>query len=106
MALRWGDLGKENPTELEPIWLQCPVCNKRGCSDCDGPRGVKLSGPITVPQWCWSVLTVADRYRRGVPPIAGGALDQTNWINQVCEFIDVERQTHLAALGPMAMLYG
>lgn len=99
-------MNKESPTELEPIWVECPACDKQGCSVCDGSRGIKITGHYKVPSWCWSVMTVADRYRKGIPPIAGGSLDQTNWINQVCEFVDVERQTHIGAAGAMAMLYG
>ena len=104
--MRWGKLGGETPSELEPVWVECPACGKRGCGDCDGIRGIRISGPIKVPQWCWAVLTIAERYRKGVPPVAGGSLDQTNWINQACEFVDGERQAHMSEYGALAMLYG
>jgi hypothetical protein len=104
--MRWGKLTREDPTEIEPVWIECPSCAKRGCGECEGKGRFKISGPIKVPSWCWSVLTVSERYRKGVPPVAGGSLDQTNWINQVCDFVDGERQAHLSEYGAMAMLYG
>jgi hypothetical protein len=52
------------------------------------------------------VLDAADRYRKGVPPIAGGSLDQTYWFTQAADFIDYERMQHLGPAGAMAMMYG
>jgi len=98
-------LGKESPTKLEPVWIDCPVCSKQGCSECNNRGRFKIDGPIDLPSWVWDVLSIADRYRKGVPPIAGGSLDQSFWINQACDFVDAERQSHMVDHGMAAMLY-
>lgn len=103
--MRWGGLASETPTELEPIWIECPSCGKHGCSECQGKGRIKIDGPIHVPSWCWAVITVAERYRKGVPPVAGGSLDQTNWINEACCFVDNERDAHLASRGIAGMMF-
>lgn len=51
-------------------------------------------------------MDIADSYRRGVPPIAGGSLDQTHWINLACSFVDSERMTHLSEIGALAAMMG
>ena len=33
------------------------------------------------------VLSYAELYRKGIPPVAGGALDQTHWFNEACRLI-------------------
>lgn len=35
----------------------------------------------------WEALRYADFYERGMPPVAGGLLDQAHWFVEACQFI-------------------
>lgn len=95
------------PSEREPLWVTCPACAGQRCDACGGMGRWRLTTEprAYVKPWAWTVIEIADRYRKGLPPVAGGSLDQTHWINQACTFVDSERQSHLAESGALAMLF-
>ena len=53
-----------------------------------------------------TVIVISERYRKGVPPVAGGSLDQSQWINGASLFLDGERTSHLGQYGAMALMMG
>ncbi len=62
------------------------MCHGVGCDECEAGK-VLITGcpyeaiePSTV-----EVLRVAEFWKKGIPPVAGGYLDQTDWIIEACE---------------------
>lgn len=49
----------------------------------------------------WELLTYADLYAKGNPPVAGGALDQTQWFVDACRIAWSEEATWKNKLGIM-----
>lgn len=75
-AKQCNDLG----TEAEPIDLECPLCNGSGCDECYGLGNFRVVGCPN--DYCRSIAKVArfaDLFEKGLPPVAGGALDQAVW---------------------------
>jgi len=53
-----------------------------------------------VPADIWELLEFADLYAKGLPPIAGGTLDQAKGFTQACSFIWREEEYWKAKLDP------
>jgi len=74
-------------TDSEPINIECPTCIGNGCDQCnDG--SIDLVGCPNVQ--CGDVAYVArlaDLFEKGMPPIAGGALDQSAWFLDAVSFL-------------------
>lgn len=96
MALRWA--GKlcagcsaskcvDCPSKAEPALVECPVCESRGCAECKETGYFELT---TCPAEFVDVdaaqaVRFAELFKKGVPPVAGGALDQESWFMGFCE---------------------
>ena len=52
------------------------------------------------------MLHLTDLYRRGLPPVAGGALDQAAAFVDAAAFVFAEEDAHRAALGLGAVANG
>lgn len=67
----------ELPTEHERLEIECPTCNGGGCDECeDGYVEIKECPK----KYCSEVipaLDLIDFFGKGMPPVAGGTLDQT-----------------------------
>lgn len=82
------------PSPLSPLVIECPTCGGSGCESC-GDRGsfelaecpVAFAGSET-----WELIGLVDLYRRGLPPVAGGSLDQTAWFNAAARRVWGEHQ--------------
>ncbi|HUV32288.1 MAG TPA: hypothetical protein VMW31_01850 [Devosiaceae bacterium] len=59
--------------------IECPACDEAGCAACDGSGQFELTGcPLEyIGNAMWSVVRLADLYRRGLPPLSAGALEQS-----------------------------
>jgi len=74
-----------------PLELQCAGCQGQGCDECDNTGFLILT---TCPQRelttnVIELTELSELYSQGLPPVAGGALDQTK------SFLDAHRQlTH------------
>lgn len=59
--------------------MECPACNGQGCDECtDG--SVRITGCPN--RYCRDVIpaiNLIDLFEKGLPPVAGGALDQSAW---------------------------
>lgn len=67
-------------TDVEPLMIECPSCGGRGCGKCKGAGDVKIIGCPN--DYCCDmkpVLEHIDLYHEGLPPKAGGSLDQAIW---------------------------
>lgn len=58
--------------------MECFVCNETGCSECNGTGEIIVADcPLKIiPRETWDVIELAGLYEKGLPPIAGGSLDQ------------------------------
>lgn len=69
------DLG----SDAEPIEIECPSCNGSGCDHCN-QGAIKITGcPNDYCRKIADATHLIDLYERGLPPVAGGALDQAAW---------------------------
>lgn len=69
------------------------MCDGFGCEMCRETGGVlRLTGcPKTlIPRDVWDVIGEAEMYKRGLPPIAGGTLDQAAGFTAACKFVWAE----------------
>jgi len=74
--------------KFEPFDFACPECDERGCPEC-GVRGsftVDVCPLAFAGREIFEVLFYADLFKRGLPPVAGGALDQSAWFTQAAHF--------------------
>jgi hypothetical protein len=77
---------KDRGTDAEPIEIECVACNAAGCDECT--EGVyRVEGCPN--QYCSGLaqfVELVDLFDEGLPPIAGGALDQS------ASFIEASRR--------------
>jgi len=64
------------------------ACNGAGCDECQGGRIEITQCPLEVitPD-VWEVMELAQLYEKGLPPVAGGALDQAKSFVEACRAI-------------------
>lgn len=72
----------------------CPSCHKRGCKECGGTgRFVIDKCPREFVGSAFNDLfRYAAMFERGLPPIAGGVLDQSPWFLEFADFWWGEQQ--------------
>ena len=73
--------------------MECPDCNGSGCPICDDIGTLDLIGcPLEIiDPGTWELIDYADLYRKGLPPVAGGALDQTAFFLAAARWIFSEQ---------------
>lgn len=64
-------------TDAEPIEIECPSCNGGGCVDCKDGCIVVSGCPNKFCASISSTIPLIDLFNKGLPPISGGALDQS-----------------------------
>lgn len=81
-----GSKCKDVGTEAEPTEIECPLCGGGGCDQCsdgwfvvDGCPNKFCSDMAYLPQFI-------DLFQKGLPPVAGGSLDQSQ------SFLDAAEQ--------------
>ena len=79
----------------------CVVCNDTGCRECGKTGRIQITCcPLEyVTDDVWEIIEYAELYEKGLPPVAGGALDQAYCFLQAVRFIFVERQNWKKILG-------
>ena len=83
------------PTAAEPIVLDCPECDNivppQGprCRACDGKGQFEIADcPLkVVPPAIWDAMDLAAMLREGLPPAAGGMLDQAHAFLRAARFL-------------------
>jgi len=85
-----------------PVLVECPGCSERGCERCNGVGSFELNGcPCAfVGDEIWQAIDLADDYEKGLPPVAGGTLDQSPWINALRRRVVNERERVKLELTP------
>lgn len=75
-----------------PVPFECPQCGGAGCSYCnDGHWDLTLCPLAFVTADIWRAIEFADLYRKGIPLVAGGALDQPMQFVRACRLIWAEQ---------------
>lgn len=89
------------PSALEPALVQCPNCGGNGCSSCGDRGDFELTSCPNryVGHDAADTLQYVGLCENGLPPVAGGALDQTQWFMDALSFVSNERATWRNALG-------
>lgn len=67
--------------------FECPLCSGQGCDECDGGRYEITQCPKDFVGDLWDVLGYVDLFSKGLPPVTGGALEQTRWFLDVSRFV-------------------
>ena len=77
----------DKPTAALPVEIDCPTCGGDGCEECKNGKVIVDGCPLElVPRPVWALLDMAALYRRGLPPVAGGALDQAQAFLDAVQF--------------------
>lgn len=81
--------------------MECVSCNGAGCLDCDEQGSIIIAAcPLEfVTADVWEVIKFAELYEKGLPPVAGGALDQACIFINAAMFIFREKAHWKAKLG-------
>jgi hypothetical protein len=81
--------------------MQCPGCNGPGCDECRQSGACQIDCcPLEYIGWdTWELLDYAILYEKGLPPIAGGAMDQTAYFIAAARWIFEEMQYWKRKLG-------
>jgi len=68
--------------------MDCPGCGGLGCPHCGGQGRFGISKcPLEYAgKEVFEMLEYADLYQQGLPPVQGGALDQTRSFTEFCRF--------------------
>lgn len=80
---------------------ECPSCDGYGCKECDQTGHIRLTCcPLkAIPGEAWRFLDYAELFAKGLPPVAGGVLDQAYMFVQYARFVWAEKNRNKAALG-------
>lgn len=72
-----------------PIEGECSGCDGFGCDECDGTGKMKITCcPLEyITSDVWEVIRYANLYEKGLPPVAGGALDQAANFIEAAQYI-------------------
>jgi len=81
--------------------MECPSCNGTGCEACGDRGDVHLTECplVAVPGDAWQVIEMADLLKHGLPPLAGGMLDQVQVFVDAARFVWGEQTHWRATLG-------
>jgi NADPH-dependent 7-cyano-7-deazaguanine reductase QueF-like protein len=81
--------------------MNCTACGGTGCEECQDTGRIEITQcplEIITPD-IWEVIELAQLYEKGLPPVAGGALDQANIFVDACRMIWSEEKVWKNKLG-------
>jgi hypothetical protein len=76
---------EDEGTDAEPIEIECPACNGTGCDECTNGNWILKGCPNRYCDSIGQFVSMADLFNEGLPPVAGGSLDQS------ASFVDAVR---------------
>jgi hypothetical protein len=73
----------------EPAVIECTECGEQGCDVCSGQGRIVIDccPQKLIDSQTAELLTFAKLYDKGLPPVQGGALDQTKSFISACQFV-------------------
>jgi hypothetical protein len=92
------------PSEQLPVNIRCVLCGDGGIEDCPGCGGggqmkiTECPEKLITPD-VWEMIELAGFYKKGLPPVAGGVLDQAHSFIEAAGFIFSEENYWKAKLG-------
>lgn len=91
------------PTPLSGYDINCPTCEGLGCEHCDkrGTVSIEACPQSLLDHETWELLHYAELYKKGLPPVSGGALDQGAKFSYCATHIWHEQSRLRADLGLM-----
>ena len=77
-----------------PIEGECNSCDGFGCEECEGTGRIKITCcPLEFITWdVWELIALAELFEKGLPPVAGGVLDQAKNFIDAARFVFNEQQ--------------
>ena len=81
--------------------MRCNDRNSAGCGVCGGTGRIKFTDCplLLLDSDVWETIDYAGLYEKGLPPVAGGALDQAYNFLQAARFVMSEKQNWKNRLG-------
>ena len=73
--------------------MTCVSCAGDGCDDCNKVGSINITCcPLDmITADVWEIIQMADFYQKGLPPVAGGVLDQAKNFNDAAMFVFKEK---------------
>lgn len=72
--------------------MECPACNGAGCGGCQAGIVTIMACPLEIIGLdVWDLIDYAALYEKGLPPVAGGALDQAIYFTRAAKWIFEEK---------------
>jgi len=92
------------PSETLPVKIRCVLCNDGGvedCPQCDGSGQMKITEcpEKLITDDIWEAIEASSFWEKGIPPVAGGMLDQTHIFIMAARIIISEQQYWKNELG-------
>lgn len=85
-----GKSCRDLSTPEQPIEIHCPACDGEGCDEC-GDGWFQIDGcPSEYAADLGNTLRLVDLFKKGLPPVAGGSLDQSAWFVSVANRLESE----------------
>ena len=68
--------------------MNCPICNGKDCDDCDdGIIKIEQCPLEYIGYVTCKYIKMVEMFDKGLPPIAGGVLDQSHKFISIAEFV-------------------
>lgn len=80
-----------------PLEMRCLSCNGKGCDECQESGTIRIEQcPLEIiTADIWEAIDMANLYiEHGLPPVAGGQLDQTAVFLDAARFIANEKKSY------------
>ncbi len=79
--------------------MLCPACDGGGCSECNQSGRIRID---TCPQEMIDndtvdIMRIAGFWKQGIPPMAGGYMDQLDNVAEACSYIWSEQNRAMEA---------
>jgi len=72
--------------------MLCPACEGKGCERCSEGQIEVTECPLEeITEDIWQTFLLAELYENGLPPVAGGSLDQAMVFVEAAGFIMTEK---------------
>jgi hypothetical protein len=83
---------KDKGTETEPISFECPACEGHGCDACDDGYFQIDGCPNAFCRTVIPAIELIDLFEKGLPPVSGGALNQSASFLSAAKFFAIQNQ--------------
>jgi len=81
--------------------MRCIGCSGSGCEECNNQGTVEITQcplELVTPD-VWEIIRLVEFYEKGLPPVAGGTLNQAKVFNDAAMFVMKEKNYWKAKLG-------